>query len=592
MDLNARRLSYFVVPLVVAFTAAPAPAFAAGPPQGTQTNDAYAASYAAAGVTNTFATTQKSSCYTPEVPYATSDGPTNGYTGESACGTANTGEDVGPYATQQGSRPGFPATTPMQVKDHSESDIRVDPHNPLHLIGSSKWFVSAEGYNHVLGFYESFDGGQTWPSQGHIPGYEGWTDNTDPVGAFDGFGNFYEFLLPYQFSYDANGHHDFNIGGLPNPGLPSEVVSVAVMPPHAAKTTAKWISTHGGAPDIIASYQSVGGAPDKQWLTIDNNPASPNYNTIYAMWVVFDGPFGSKPFVSTAKALADGTHTDWSAPQKLPTLTGTSADTYLLPHVDPAGTVWTSVTHFPSTMQRSTYILAVDFSTDGGATWQGPLQASGSIIQSPARYPNTTYRSGIADSFAVGNHLSKQGRYPLYIAYEDFSAGVANEMLTASYDGGQNWTTAIMVNDNAAPAQEHQGNLAVAASGTVMVNFYDRRLPCPSAGTAEAAAAGLALEATPPYGAADYCVNASMQFYTPALAPIGHNIRISQHAFDPQLNAPHSGCATCVTTFIGDYFGNTSTGSTNFSTFVSTFNDAAGNPAHYQQQVVATLSVP
>ncbi len=57
-----------------------------------------------------------------------------------------------------------------------------------HLIGQSKWFVSAEGYNHLLGFYESWDGGATWPVQGHVPGYEGWTDNTDPVGAFDPWG--------------------------------------------------------------------------------------------------------------------------------------------------------------------------------------------------------------------------------------------------------------------------------------------------------------------------------------------------------------------------------------------------------------------
>ena len=99
----------------------------------------------------------------------------------------------------------------MLVKDKSESDIRVDPTNPSHLIGSSKWFVSAEGYNHLLGFYESFDGGKTWSVSGHIPGYEGWTDNTDPVGAFDGFGNFYEFILSYQFFYNADGTHDFKI---------------------------------------------------------------------------------------------------------------------------------------------------------------------------------------------------------------------------------------------------------------------------------------------------------------------------------------------------------------------------------------------
>src|SRR6266700_1787168 len=110
-----------------------------------------------------------------------------------------------------GSNPGYPAATPMLVKDHSESDLRVDPTNASYLIGSSKWFVSPEGYNHLLGFYESFDRGKTWSVQGHIPGYEGWTDNTDPVGAFDGFGNYYELILAYQFFYNADGTHNFQI---------------------------------------------------------------------------------------------------------------------------------------------------------------------------------------------------------------------------------------------------------------------------------------------------------------------------------------------------------------------------------------------
>jgi len=104
----------------------------------------------------------------------------------------------------------------------ADSEMRKLEH-PAHLIGSSKWCVSAEGYNHLLGFYESFDGGKTWPIQGHIPGYEGWTDNTDPVGAFDGFGNFYELVLAYQFFYNADGTHNLqtNPNREPNPAVPA-----------------------------------------------------------------------------------------------------------------------------------------------------------------------------------------------------------------------------------------------------------------------------------------------------------------------------------------------------------------------------------
>ena len=171
-------------------------------------------------------------------------------------------------------------------------------------------------------------------------------------------------------------------------------------------------------------------------------------------------------------------------------------------------------------------------------------------------------------------------------------------MLTTSIDGGQTWSAPIKVNDNAAAVDEFQPNLAVASNGTVSVNFYDRRLACPLSGSAEAAAAGLALDtvnpaytgALPPYGATNYCVNASIQFYQGNLTPIGHNIRISQHAFDPQLNSPHTRCATCRRTFIGDYFGNTFAGLTSYSSFVSTYDDGT-NTAHYQQQLVASLKI-
>src|SRR5204862_7376574 len=142
-----------------------------------------------------------------------------------------------------------------------------------------------------------------------------------------------------------------------------------------------------------------------------------------------------------------------------------------------------------------------------------------------------------------------------------------------------------------------QPTVTTAANGTVGVAFYDRRLACPTTGT-EATAAGIGLDqtnpnyaATPPYGATNYCVNASVQFYAADLTPKGHNIRLSAHTWDPQLNAPHTSCASCLTTFIGDYFGIISAGGRLFTTSVSTYNDGA-NAAHYQQQVIAIIPIP
>src|SRR5260370_720642 len=459
----------FAVVLAIVYGASPRAA-SVGPgvgniPQGTQSDESFGNSFAANHVTNVFATTQQVSCYTPEVPFAVSDGPVDWYSGETLCnGAATTGEDLGPYATQQGSGAGFPATAPVLVKNHSESDIQVDPTNPKHVIGSSKWFASAEGYNHVLGFYESLDGGKTWLVQGHIPGYEGWTDNTDPVGAFDGFGNYYELILPYQFDYKAYGPNQSSTAQQPNPTLP---------------------------------------------------------------------------------------------------------------HVAPSGVVWTTVDQFPGSKGKCCVTHTVDFSIDGGQTWRGPLVIS-SAIQTPPfpgpGYSNTTFRDGIAITFGVGRQLVA-GHYALYAAWEDFSTAFDNIILSASFDAAQSCTSPIQVNDNANPStDEFQPNLATAADGTLSVNFYDRRLSCPASGTTEAVAAGLSRDTVnpnysgslPPYSAANYCVNAAIQFYRADLTPIGHNIRLTAHTWDPQLNGPHPGTASNNDyTFLPAYFANPPHTSTN-----------------------------
>jgi hypothetical protein len=562
-------------------------------PQGTQSDAAYAAS--ASGIANVFATTQQTSCYRPEVAAPFDLGPALGYSGESACPGATTGEDTGaaaPYPTQVGSNPGYPMAAPQLVKDHSESDIRVDPTNPKHLIGTSKWFVSAEGYNHLLGFYESFDGGATWPVQGHIPGFEGWTDNTDPVGAFDTHGNFYVFNLAYQFFYNKDGSHNFTVGKSqePNPVQPAEVVGVQVRP-HGSTTASQWISTVNGKPDIVAAYDSVGNEPDKQWLTIDTTKSPTSHtNRVYAMWVNFHF-VTPVPYVSYADARPDGTHTPWSTPQALPEPPHTpTGATYLLPHVAPNGDVYTTVTNFDPAHSYCCASIFVDRSTDGGRTWAtvGPGISVDSVP--PLQYANTTFRDGIEDTFAVGNHLDAQGQYPLYVAYEDYSAGVGNLLLAASYDGGRSWQSPIQINDNANPAvDEIQPNLSVARDGTVSVAFYDRRLACPSTGH-EAAAAGIPLDPGAA-GATNYCINASVQLYDANLDPLGHNVRLTRHTWDPQLNAPHTSSPGSSGTFIGDYFGNDAGGSADVFTFVSTYNNGS-NPANRQQQVVASIAIP
>ena len=561
-----------------------------GPPQGTQTDSAFANSYARFGVTNVSATTQATSCYAPEVEYFPGAGyPGYADGGGTLCSAVNTGEDIGPYAQQD------VHNDPMLVKDHSESDIRVDPTNSNHLIGQSKWFVNAQGYNHLLGFYESWDGGENWTVQGHVPGYEGWTDNTDPVGAFDPWGNFYSLVLPYMFYYDKVGNHKYSNGAnLPNPTLPGEAITVSVHPTAATQTAANWRANDY----IFQSPQAVTHDVDKQWITIDTNPSGrdPFSGRAYAMWVLYNSFNSDHPFVSYAQTRPDGTHTAWSTPQELSSISGHPYDQYLLPHVDPDGVVYsTSTLNYPK-QGYSTADMTLVFSTDGGAAWQGPLPVLKNI-QVPT-YQNTTFREGIVNSFAVGR-TKMNGYYPLYVTYEDSSTGMSRIYLIASYDRGQSWTAPIQVDDgdqtDSSPGEALQPSVNVAPSGTVGVTFYDRRLPCPTSDSREATGSGIvydpgtATSPGTPWGRANYCINTAIQFYRPNLTPIGHNVRLSAHTWDPQLSTAHTGCICSSGGFIGDYFGIDSGGGWTYTTSVSTY-DYGANPFFHQQQIVAKIA--
>jgi hypothetical protein len=351
--------------------------------------------------------------------------------------------------------------------------------------------------------------------------------------------------------------------------------------------------------DIIANYPAKGKEPDKQWITIDINPNSPYFNRIYAMWTLFNG-ISAVPYTSWAKALPNGTHTAWSAPQVLPTAgSNPQGDTYLLPHVDGNGFLYTTLTNFQPKQGFCCTSILLDRSTDGGQSFSTISTAVDSASAPPLEFANTGFRDGIEDSFTVGQQLVN-GHYPLYVSWEDYSTGFNNILMDASYDGGLTWSAPIQVNDNASASIDvTQPNLTAAANGTVSVAFYDRRLSCPAAGTPEAAGAGLALDqvnsrysgSMPPYGAVNYCVNTSIQFYRANLAPVGHNIRTSAHTFDPQLNQPKPSSPGSTEGFIGDYYGNITSAGTDYTTSTSSF-DYGTNPNHYQQQIISTVAVP
>ena len=559
-----------------------APPAQAAPPQGFQSNTSLAASYAARGVSSVAATAQQVSCYAPEVVYLAGLSAKEGYPdgGGTACPGATTGESIGPYSSQDRSNPA------LVVKDHSESDLHVDPTNPAHLIGVSKWIVNGEGYNHLTGFFESFDGGATWPAQGHIPGYEGWTDNSDPVGAFDPWGNFYAVVLPYMFDYTTTGSHRF-LSAAVNPRLARSGLGIAVRP-HGASTASAWLTTHDGGADLVARSPFQGAEIfDKQWLAIDTNRRSRFFGRVYVAWSIGSGDQSLRIYEAHADARPNGTHGDWSAPKLVLRQVEGVGENGPLPRLAPDGTVWLAVTSF--TEVGRPFTISVTSSRTGGRTWRARrFVRRGQRVRG---YANTTFRSAFGLAFEVGKR--KVGRaYPLYAVYEDATPAGTAVFLAASFDNGRHWRKRVQVNDNRGPGEALQPGLAAAPNGRVAVAFYDRRLPCPGRASAEAAQAGLTFDPHEPFGRVNYCINTAVQFYGAGLKPLGHNIRLSAQTWDPQLSAPHPGCICSGGTFIGDYFGVDARGGFTYTAAVTTANPAGENPGFHQQQLVSKVRTP
>ena len=568
--------------LVAACAGVCVPASAAAPPQGIQANATFAASYVQRGVTSVAATTQRVSCYAPQVYYTGRLEPAQGYPdgGSTLCnGAATTGENIGPFSIQDVSNP------PLRAKDFSESDLHIDPTNAQHLIGISKWVVNSEGYNHLTGFFESFDGGTTWPQQGHIPGYEGWTDNSDPVGAFDPWGNFYAVVFPYQFSYTPSGQHFFLSPDV-NPSLPRSGLGIAVRP-HGAATTSAWNTTHGGQLDLIERTPFNGKETfDKQWLAIDTNRRSPHFGRVYVTWAIGNQDRDLHIYGSYADARQDGTHTNWSRPLLVLPQTLGVGDNGSLPRVAPDGTVWLTTTSFRT--ENEPFTMSFTSSRNGGRSW-----ARRRVIVRHAvdGYRNTTFRAAFGEAFVVGPR--KVGRvYPLYIAYEQSGVSTTQLFIRGSFDGGKHWSRAIQVNDGPGASDALQPNLAVAPNGRVAVAFYDRRLACPERDTPEATIAGLVFDPRGAYGRENYCINTAIQFYGAKLRPLGHNVRLSEHTWDPQLSSPRFDCICNPASFIGDYFGIDSRGGLTYTASVETFNGGGENPGFHQQQLVSKIRTP
>lgn len=414
------------------------------------------------------------------------------------------------------------------VTDFSEVHLAASPVDPKHLIGSSKFFYDPAAYGFYTGVFESEDGGATW-SQEQPPGVELYSLTSDPVNTFDHQGNGYWTLL-------TRGPTGLDMLTKPR-GKP-------------------W-----SAP-VVVDRTTV---TDKQWIAGDQdlNETSRFPGRLYMSWTDVNSP--ARILVAHS---ADGNKT-WSAPLELDrgNLQGSQVA------VGPDGTV--TVLYGRDIFGSSvTGALLWTSSADGGLTWSKPAQAADTVSVPNHLDEESDFRTPASlPAFAISPRTGT-----LVAAWADFRSGDADILMALSRDGGQNWSAARRVNDDALAngIDQIQPQLAAGPDGRLVVAWLDRRNYCPD----------LRFIPREHVGKEDFCLDVYLSRSVDDGATWTTNQRVSAQTWDWTLSLPRDGGGNG---FIGDYIGLAATRDFDYP-FWSGNADLGDNPTHRQQ--VFTARVP
>jgi hypothetical protein len=330
----------------------------------------------------------------------------------------------------------------------NESPITANPLNANQLLSGGNDYNCST----IQGFYNSGDGGATWPNQHCLaPPLPGKLGFGDPIVAYDDTGVAY-------------------IGGINATGsLTGGVIAIQ----KSTNNGATWSAT---MPGPAAFYSN--GFPDKPWMEADNNPASPFAGCLYVSITQFDTSFSRIRI--TVDHSCDGGAT-WSGPkpvsaeQVFPDVVQFSdiavADdgTVYVTWMDcratgPAGDCGSTV----ATIQYSK-------STDGGNTWTAPATITTATLAPDscfcAFYGNVPSTSERTSEIPVVDVNSGDD---LYVGYYHYTGSFMQMKVIKSTNGGTTWGAPVNVNGASTRDQFLYWLSVDDTTGRVLVTYLHR----------------------------------------------------------------------------------------------------------------------
>jgi hypothetical protein len=316
------------------------------------------------------------------------------------------------------------AQTDSPRRQQPEPTIAIDPRNPDVIVAGAQDFRRARelraacGGDRWNGFYLSADGGQTW-SNSLVPGYctdptqgagseqavsdmFGLSTNTDPVVAFDTFGNVFYLHIAFNAIKKASTP--------PSTSGRLLVSTYRVSDAGAAvyAKTEKVPSGSGNSPDKRQSGPGNSRFDDKQWMTVDTTPSSPFYGRVYVTWTKFGAQGGQSSIYLThcgggGPGAEECNGSDWSRGHVItrPVAGGLVQESF--PTTAPDGTLYVAFLQFQGGFgsTRPHAGIWVAKSTDGGETFTQRRIAPIRQIPSPIPPQGNAANDGL-NSFRTG----------------------------------------------------------------------------------------------------------------------------------------------------------------------------------------------
>ncbi len=350
---------------------------------------------------------------------------------------------------------------------HSEPELAENPHNPLNLVGGSKFFTNIQHYEFQIGTYASFDGGCTWTDGGVLPGFSSQEITSD-----------------ISFGYGSQNTVYASVLDTDNRNQSGLTVST---------------STDGGKTfgNPVAAYNDTTGAvfSDKPWIAVDDT-ASPYSGSVYVVWSydynTYRGHSCNSNTIGCPQEVGFVKSTDGGktfAPVKLiegsapfctnPTLdrpkSSHQCDAALgaTPVVLPDGTIAVMYAYIDlSNLENIATRILVVTSANGGATWSAPVRVA-TVHDIPDDFPGENFRTAPLPAFAADPQTGQ-----LYVAWSDEQHNESDILLATSTNKGHTWSAPIKVNDDptGTGAQHFQQQLAVAPNGVVSVTYFSTQV--------------------------------------------------------------------------------------------------------------------